>query len=115
MYSSNQLRLLATGISLQQMHGCAFAQSFLEEHGILKKNEAQKLTCWAAYALPHSEHPEFEHEFRRAIQWLTQVSEFLSSSIGTNDAFHNCLDSRNHGGNESAYAGISVTRTVNPG
>jgi len=75
MKQDKRLRLLATAIALQQMHGHEYAQYFLEEQGI-GNGDARKITSWATDTLPKMPNPEFGSEFRRALIKLLNFSEF---------------------------------------
>ena len=75
METNRRLQLFASAIALQQMHGHAFAEAFLEEQGICN-SEAKKITCWATNALPQAPFPDFGYEFHRAIIHLLYFPEF---------------------------------------
>jgi hypothetical protein len=75
MEPDKRLRLFATAIALQQMHGHNYAQYFLQEQGI-QNDEAKKITSWAATTVSQVPAPEFVIEFHRAIGKLLHLPEF---------------------------------------
>lgn len=66
------LKLYATAIALQQMHGLRFAQAFLEDQGI-SSAQAEMLTRWVEDTYPRPAFPEFEEDFQLAIGLLRGI------------------------------------------
>jgi len=69
-----KLRLYATAIALQQMHGQAFAQAFLEDQAI-PQQEAVTLTNWVEASFPRSADPKFEEDCQLALGLLQAIFE----------------------------------------
>jgi hypothetical protein len=66
MKTARHLRLVATAIALQQMHGHEYARYFLEEQGF-SNSDSREITSWANDTLPRLPNPQFASEFRRAL------------------------------------------------